>query len=121
MPINVGSFLPDRVGNLPMVATTTISVDSLPTDQSDTTESDLLCSGPAKVDSSVGVVDSTSGSLDMTSQLTLEAWREGKPGREMLSRTFPIDIDELFTLLFTNSRFFYDFQVGPIGRQKIST
>ena len=37
-------------------------------------------------------------------------WRQNKNAREIVSKNFAINIDELFTLLFTNSKFFYDFQ-----------
>lgn len=33
-------------------------------------------------------------------------------GRQIISVTLPIHIDQLFTLLFTNSKFFLDFQTA---------
>ena len=31
--------------------------------------------------------------------------------RDVLTKNFKLNTDDLFTLLFTNSKFFYDFQV----------
>ena len=45
-----------------------------------------------------------------TDILTYEVWRQNKNARQIVSKNFVINIDELFTLLFTNSKFFYDFQ-----------
>ena len=45
-----------------------------------------------------------------TDLLTYQAWRQSKNAREILTRNYNIAIDDLFTLLFTNSKFFYDFQ-----------
>ena len=45
-----------------------------------------------------------------TDILTYEAWRQTKVAKEVLNTNFTINIDDLFTLLFTNSKFFYDFQ-----------
>ena len=50
-------------------------------------------------------------SASTTDILTYEAWRQSKDAREIISRNFSLNIDDLFTLLFTNSKFFYDFQV----------
>jgi len=108
LPINAGSFLPDRVGDRPMLSiNTNASVDSLATDQSDTTESDPAKGAGLEIDP---VLDTASSLVDLTSMLTFQAWRQDKDGREMLTKTLCINIDELFTLLFTNSKFFYDFQ-----------
>eukprot|EP00092_Neocalanus_flemingeri_P103485 GFUD01132440.1.p1 GENE.GFUD01132440.1~~GFUD01132440.1.p1 ORF type:complete len:529 (-),score=119.34 GFUD01132440.1:262-1848(-) len=52
----------------------------------------------------------TSPAIVSTDILTYEVWRQSKNAREIISRNFAINIDELFTLLFTNSKFFYDFQ-----------
>ena len=52
-----------------------------------------------------------SSSASTTDILTYEAWRQSKDAREIISRNFSLNIDDLFTLLFTNSKFFYDFQV----------
>jgi len=108
LPINAGSFLPDRVGDRPMLSiNNNASLDSLATDQSDTTESDPAKGTSLDIDP---VLDNASSLVDLTSMLTFQAWRQDKEGREMLTKCFSINIDELFTLLFTNSKFFYDFQ-----------
>ena len=52
----------------------------------------------------------TSPAIVSTDILTYEVWRQTKDAREIICRNFAINIDELFTLLFTNSKFFYDFQ-----------
>lgn len=46
----------------------------------------------------------------VTDILTYQVWRQSKNAREIISRNFELNIDDLFTLLFTNSKFFYDFQ-----------
>ena len=46
----------------------------------------------------------------VTDILTYQVWRQSKNAREFISRNFSLNIDDLFTLLFTNSKFFYDFQ-----------
>ena len=46
----------------------------------------------------------------VTDILTYQVWRQSKNAREFISRNFDLNIDDLFTLLFTNSKFFYDFQ-----------
>ena len=48
--------------------------------------------------------------VSVTDILTYQVWRQSKNAREIISRNFDMNIDELFTLLFTNSKFFYDFQ-----------
>ena len=48
--------------------------------------------------------------VSVTDILTYQVWRQSKNAREILSRNFNLNIDDLFTLLFTNSKFFYDFQ-----------
>lgn len=52
----------------------------------------------------------TNPAIVSTDILTYEVWRQSKEAREIVSKNFAINIDELFTLLFTNSKFFYDFQ-----------
>jgi len=52
----------------------------------------------------------TSPAIVSTDILTYEVWRQSKEAREIVSKNFAINIDQLFTLLFTNSKFFYDFQ-----------
>jgi hypothetical protein len=42
-------------------------------------------------------------------RVTFESWRAGQEGREVASQTFPIDVDTLFALLFTNSEFYQEF------------
>ena len=44
--------------------------------------------------------------------LTLEKWRSSVEGRELTSEVYPISVDQLFTLLFTNSKFFVDFHAN---------
>jgi len=41
-------------------------------------------------------------------ELTLEKWRHTQEGRELLNEVYPISVDQLFTLLFTNSKFYRD-------------
>lgn len=41
--------------------------------------------------------------------LTLDNWRSNLDGRELTNEVFPINVDQLFTLLFTNSKFYLDF------------
>ena len=49
-------------------------------------------------------------SAPLTDILTYQVWRQSKVARQFISRNFDLNIDDLFTLLFTNSKFFYDFQ-----------
>ena len=42
-------------------------------------------------------------------ELTLDKWRSTQEGRELANEVYPINVDQLFTLLFTNSKFFRDF------------
>jgi len=101
------------------------SVDSLPTDMSDTTESDEEAEGGGEK-----VVGALSPRLHRSrgppapssrvppppegEVLSYTAWREARDpaAREVLNRACALNVDDLFTLLFTNSKFFYDFQVG---------
>ena len=53
----------------------------------------------------------SSGDLQQIS-LTLDKWRSSVEGRELTSEVFPISVDQLFTLLFTNSKFFMDFHAN---------
>lgn len=53
----------------------------------------------------------------------LERWRAQAEGKEMVDETFPVDVDNAFTMLFTNSKFFMDFQkerksTGETGKSK---
>jgi len=112
LPINAGSFLPDRVGDQPMVPTVNKSVDSLPTDQSDT-ESDMGDRSHRSKSGRRALPLNNAGirpGIVSTDILTYEVWRQSKNAREILSKNFNFNIDDLFTLLFTNSKFFYDFQ-----------
>ncbi len=45
-------------------------------------------------------------------RVTLDSWRGTQDGREMTCQTFPIDVDTLFALLFTNSEFYIDFHTA---------
>ncbi|KAJ1531946.1 hypothetical protein ONE63_000585 [Megalurothrips usitatus] len=67
----------------------------LETDMSDTTESEA-----DKVSDLIGM---SGGSGQCTSQ---------HEGRQMLKVVLPISVDQLFTLLFTNSKFFVDFHIS---------
>ncbi|XP_034253149.1 protein Aster-B-like isoform X3 [Thrips palmi] len=67
----------------------------LETDMSDTTESEA-----DKVPDLLGI---SGGSGQCTSQ---------HEGRQMLRVVLPVSVDQLFTLLFTNSKFFVDFHVS---------
>ncbi|XP_026274590.1 protein Aster-B isoform X3 [Frankliniella occidentalis] len=67
----------------------------LDTDMSDTTESEA-----DKVSDLIGL---SSGSGQCTSQ---------HDGRQMLQVVLPVSVDQLFTLFFTNSKFFVDFHVA---------
>jgi len=87
LPVNIGSFLPDKVGDQPMAS-------RVPT--------------RAMIDVEEPVI--TPQLASTTDILTYEAWRQSKDAREIISRNFSLNIDDLFTLLFTNSKFFYDFQ-----------
>ncbi len=44
--------------------------------------------------------------------MTLDSWRSRHDGRELNNQTFPIDVDTLFQLLFSNSKFFMDFHTA---------
>ncbi|XP_063225592.1 protein Aster-B-like isoform X2 [Bacillus rossius redtenbacheri] len=73
---------------LPSSATTNLLSENLPTDMSDTTESDIE-KQPGKKQVA-----------ECTSQ---------HEGRKVMRGTFPIHVDQLFTLFFTGSKFFLDF------------
>ena len=45
-------------------------------------------------------------------ELTLDKWRSTQDGREMTNEVYPINVDQLFTLLFTNSKFYRDFHAN---------
>ena len=71
---------------------------------------------PGKV-SSTGV----SSLSDVEMAAAIQAWRSSVEGREMImGQTFPISVDELFTQLFTNSKFYIDFHTSrkSFGKQK---
>jgi hypothetical protein len=95
-----------------MLAKQNKSVDSLPTDMSDNTESEgeEVSSPPRRRRSRLAGSPPVppSGAL-----LNYTAWRESREpaARQILDRTCLLNVDDLFTLLFTNSKFFYDFQV----------
>jgi len=115
LAVNAGSFLPDRVGDQPMLPVTGSRKlrDSLPTDQSDNTDSEPEPHTRSKVPlshSTPGANPSVREGIVSTDILTYEVWRRSKDAREVLNKNFKINIDDLFTLLFTNSKFFYDFQ-----------
>ena len=52
-------------------------------------------------------------------ELTLEKWRHTQEGRELLNEVYPISVDQLFTLLFTNSKFYRDLHANrkTFGKQ----
>jgi len=93
LPVNRGSFLPDKVGEQPMRA----SKPKPPGEEGGSCTSSVTGLAPTSLASTTDI-------------LTYEAWRQGREAREIISRNFSINIDDLFTLLFTNSKFFYDFQ-----------
>jgi hypothetical protein len=102
LAINEGSFLPDAIGDKPLRAMSRKS-ESLPTDMSDNSESETAGKPELSAPSlRPGIVS--------TDILTYEAWRQSKVAKEVLNQNFRMNIDDLFTLLFTNSKFFYDFQ-----------
>ena len=45
-------------------------------------------------------------------RVTFDSWRTSQDGREMTSQNFPVDVDTLFALLFTNSEFYIDFHTA---------
>ena len=45
-------------------------------------------------------------------ELTLDKWRSTQEGRELTNEVYPINVDQLFTLLFTNSKFYRDFHAN---------
>ena len=49
-------------------------------------------------------------------------FRSSVEGRELTSEVYPISVDQLFTLLFTNSKFFMDFHANrkTFGKRKTS-
>merc|ERR1719391_652902 len=50
---------------------------------------------------------------DVEMAAAIQAWRSSVEGREMImGQTFPISVDELFTQLFTNSKFYIDFHTS---------
>ena len=49
------------------------------------------------------------GKLDWDMTAAIQAWRSSVEGREMITQAFPISVDDLFTQLFTNSKFYIDF------------
>jgi len=103
LPVNLGSFMPARAVELPHSARQAKSAECVLSDQSDFSESETR--GLSNHHRS-----STSPAIVSTDILTYEVWRQSKSAREIICRNFAINIDELFTLLFTNSKFFYDFQ-----------
>lgn len=115
LAVNIGSFLPDSVGDKPMRPCNK-SLESLPTDQSDNTESEpgdrtRRCAVTNSRDERVSEKGScVRPGIYSTDILTYEVWRQSKDAREILNKNFKFNIDDLFTLLFTNSKFFYDFQ-----------
>lgn len=103
LSVNFGSFMPDEGDEVPLSGRQTKSVGCVLTEQSEPsdTESRRLSNQNRSL---------TSPAIVSTDILTYEAWRQSKNAREIVSKNFAINIDELFTLLFTNSKFFYDFQ-----------
>jgi len=113
LAVNEGSFLPDTIGDKPLRALPNKS-ESLPTDMSDNSESETQQVQLVKPrGSKAGIVlnsPSVRPGIVSTDILTYEAWRQTKVAKEVLNTNFTLNIDDLFTLLFTNSKFFYDFQ-----------
>lgn len=111
LAVNEGSFLPDTIGDKPLRAMSKKS-ESLPTDMSDNSESEtpLMKIKPRGSKSAIIATPCMRPGIVSTDILTYEAWRQTKVAKEVLNKNFTTNIDDLFTLLFTNSKFFYDFQ-----------
>ena len=45
-------------------------------------------------------------------EAALASWKSNQEGREIVSQVFPVKVDELFSLLFNNSKFYNKFQDG---------
>ena len=54
------------------------------------------------------ISDEISSQID----LTLEKWRNSVEGRVLANEVYPMSVDQLFTLLFTNSKFYMDFHAN---------
>jgi len=99
LSVNFGTFLPQGANDI----TRNTKSSGIVSDHSDLSETDSRHLG--KKQRSL-----TSPAIVSTDILTYEVWRQSKDAREIVCKNFKINIDELFTLLFTNSKFFYDFQ-----------
>ena len=42
-------------------------------------------------------------------ETAVDSWRSDQDGREIICQVFPVSVDELFSLLFTNSKFYHEF------------
>jgi len=81
-------------------------------DMSDNSEDSECDGGGLSIGQILGTeFAASSGDLQEIS-LTLEKWRSSVEGRELTSEVYPISVDQLFTLLFTNSKFFMDFHAN---------
>ena len=60
--------------------------------------------------------------VDVDIELTLDKWRASVEGRELVNEVYPVSVDQLFTLLFTNSKFYLDFHANrkTFGKSKLS-
>ena len=56
--------------------------------------------------------DFAKSSTELEIDLTLDKWRTLVEGRELVNEAYPISVDQLFTLLFTNSKFYLDFHAN---------
>ena len=54
----------------------------------------------------------SASSAELEIELTLDKWRSSIEGRELVSEAYPVSVDQLFTLLFTNSKFYLDFHAN---------
>jgi hypothetical protein len=77
-----------------------------------TDDSDLE-SRPATIDQILGKDFAASADLEPSEiNLTLEKWKSIVEGRELAKEVYPVSVDQLFTLLFTNSKFYMDFHMN---------
>ena len=43
-------------------------------------------------------------------EIAVDSWKTNQEGREIVSQVFPVPVDDLFSLLFGNSKFYNEFQ-----------
>lgn len=49
---------------------------------------------------------------DVSQRAVVDSWRSNEEGRELINQTFPVGVDQLFNMLYTNSKFFQDFHLS---------